>query len=512
MASSSLTAATLGQTLLARGANAFDVAIATALAEGVALPWACGLGGDLFALLYHSESGRFTCIDAAGPAPSRLPFQVVGPSARGSLHLQGGVGVTIPGALDGLLLLHERFATLPLPDLFQPAIDLAAGGIVDTPGQSRRLALGARLLGPRGQQLAQPGVAAKPRVNEALAKTLLAIATGGGDRFYRGDLTSSMVTTLQDHGSAVTTADFARFQARLVEPLRASYRGAMILQTPPPSQGVTLLQTLKILEGYPPARLATITADAIHLTVEAHKLALADRVRHLADPRVVDVPVEDLLSTRQIRAHQEQIRPHQAAPARHLTADGDTTVLSVVDAAGNAAVLVHSLAGVWGSGIVAGDLGFVFNNRGTRGFNPRRDSPIAGARPPHTLHAFMVLDRERPRLIGGTPGGDLGLQWSVQVLCQVLDGGAAPLAAVQTPKWHSFPGADPTHQHLSLELQVEDRVPARLVEALRALGHPVRMIEPWGAASSFQMIEPGRPTEQPRGITDPRDDGAALRA
>jgi len=521
VASAHWLAATIGLRALEQGGNAFDAAVATALAEGVVMPWACGLGGDMFCVLYDASTNSVHAIDGSGAAPAAASRDYFLDRGQRRVPADGPVSATVPGALDGYLLLHERFGTLPLDRLFEPAIELAAGGIVVSP----RLADKARA---RAGILARSPLTAAtflpdrhpPEIGDVLRQPLLArtldrIRRGGRATFYEGEIGAEIVRHSTANGGLFAADDFANHRGALVQPASTTYRGVCVYQTPPPSQGLVMLEMLNILEGLPVADRDPCSADAIHLMSEAKRLAFDDRIAHLADPRFVNVPVAWLTSKEHAASRRADVDPYRARPSRPTQepSDGDTTALCVVDGAGNAITLIHSLAAPWGSGDIAGETGILLNNRAGRGFtlDDNQMSCLAGGRrPPHTLHCLLVTADDRPVLVVGTEGADPGVQWSVQVLSQILDSGLDLQSAIEAPRWHSFPGADPTHRHLRLELQIENRLDEQVVEDLLGRGHRVRLLDPWGAPSSFQAIALDHEREILVGGTDPRVEGATL--
>jgi len=521
VASAHTLAAGAGLRALADGGNAFDAAIATALVEGVVLPWACGLGGDMFCVLYQARSEQFFAISGSGCAPHAVHADYFLERGWRTMPVDGLLSVGVPGALDAYATLHEHFGTVPLSRLFEPAIDLAANGFVVSPRLAHHVRTGAdRLRGyatssalflPGGQPLQIGDVLRRPN----LARTLNIVQRGGGRTLYQGELAKAIVSFSEANGGLFSRADFADHRSELHRPLRTSYRGLDIYQPSLPSQGLIMLEMLNILEGFPLGELDPLSAESIHLIAEAKKIAFADRLAYCGDPRFVNSPAQRLLSKQYAAERRAEIDPERAAPPRSDSRDSadETTCCCVVDAQGNAITLIHSLASSWGSGVVAGDTGILLNNRAGRGFTLEEGHPnrlAGGRRTVNTLNCCLLAEEDKPALLWGTPGGDLGLQWNVQVLVHVLDRGLDPQAAIETPRWHSFPGADPGQLDQPPELQLEDRFSHLTLNELRRRGHALRLLHPWGAPSAMQMIMLDHARGTFLGATDPRAEGAAL--
>ncbi|HET9017522.1 MAG TPA: gamma-glutamyltransferase, partial [Thermomicrobiaceae bacterium] len=289
------------------------------------------------------------------------------------------------------------------------------------------------------------------------------------------------------------------------------------LQTGLPTQGHIMLEELNILANADVAALGAESADAIHLMAETKKLAYADRLAYSGDPRYVSVPLDAILSADFARERFETIDMAHARdqvdagliPERA----GDTTYLCAVDGDGNAVSFIHSLSAAFGSNVVAGNTGILLNNRAGRGFElvPGHPNVIApGKRTMHTLNCYMVLEDGRPRWVGGTPGGDGQPQWNMQVLVNLIDFGLNEQQAIEAPRWTSFPGTDPAGRPNDFELRLEERVPASVIDELRARGHRVRVQGPWAGGGAAQVIGIDQATGVLAGGSDPRTEGLAL--
>ncbi|HEX5505576.1 MAG TPA: gamma-glutamyltransferase, partial [Thermomicrobiales bacterium] len=311
--------------------------------------------------------------------------------------------------------------------------------------------------------------------------------------------------------------DWAGHHADLYEPpLVTTYRGTTVYETAPPSQGHILLEELNIVEQADLAALGHLRPEAIHLLVEAKKLAFADRLAHSGDPRFITTPLDTLLSKEFAAQRYREIDPAHAADvargARLPERVADTTYLCAVDRDGNACSYITSLSAGFGSRVVAGDTGIALNNRAGRGFTLEAGHPnvlAGGKRTMHTLNCFLVAEDGKPWLVGGTPGGDGQPQWNLQLVTGMLDYGLDVQAAIEAPRWTSFPGTDPISIENAFELRIEDRVSPAVLRGLEERGHRLNVLGPWAGGGAAQLIALG-PDGVLRGGSDPRAEGQAL--
>ena len=522
-----------GIQILQRGGNAMDAAVAIAAALNVAEPNMSGIGGDGFIMLYRRATNFVEVVNATGPAPLRATRASYLPHG---IPLKGIRSVSIPGLVDGWLEAHARYGRLPLRATLDPAIELCEDGVP----VSQRLAEGLAsekhfgeyptsrpIFWPDGHPLK----AGQLLHQRDLARTFRGLAEHGRDFFYEGPVARAIDALSLGHGGAIAYQDLERFHATWQPPISTTYRGYSVYQSPPNSSGHVLLQELNLLERIDLTSLGWSSAQAIHLMVEAKKLAFADRERYLADPDFIDVPISGLLSKDYAGERRKLIDPDRAAPPNSVEAGSvrlpakpleDTTCFVVVDGEGNAVCQLQSLQQGFGSALVAGDTGVLLNNRMTYWhLDPDHPDCLApGKRVRHTMNTCMVFDTpatgvEGPgalRLVLGTPGADTQVQTNLQLITSVLDFGLNPVEAVEAPRWRHLQNPTESNVPHTCEdaLNLESRFAPETQEALRQLGHPVQQIGPWAATGSAMLIQHDPATGILHGGADPRRDGHAL--
>jgi gamma-glutamyltranspeptidase/glutathione hydrolase len=516
-------AASTGLKVLQEGGNAFDAALAVAAVETVTLVPACGLGGYAFMLLYDAQTGTLTGMNSSGVAAAGATADSYRARGYRTMPLDGPDAVSVPGEVAAWEELHRRFCTKPFAQLLDSAIGYAEEGFPVPPGVGRSFASNAAKLAKFPTTAAvllpagAPPKAGDRLVNPDLARSLRLIADGGSDEFYRGTLARRLVQGLQAGGGTFTAADFAGHQVEVYEPIATTYHGHTVYQTRPPSQGFLLLEMLNLVEDFNVSRLGPQSAEAIHLMVEAKKIAYADRNRVAGDPRWVDWPLAQLISKAYAAERRHEIRRDRVntglAALQPVEVDGDTTYFCAADGAGNCISWIHSLSNAFGSGYMAEGTGVLFNNRAGRGFSltPGHPNEIApGKRTMHTLNCYLVVQGSQPVIIGGTPGGDFQPQGNLQILTHLIDFGMDPQAAVEAPRWWSFPGTDPATLDRDIELRVEAEMPEDTVRSLEALGHRVVRRQPGIYDGKVQLIVRDPPRGVCMGASDPRGDGHAV--
>lgn len=519
-----------GLRVLQAGGNAVEAAIAAAATIAVVYPHMNGLGGDNIWLLYDARAQDVKALLACGTAGGACTVDAY--RARGhedAIPRRGALAVnTVPGVVDGWAEAYRYSqeylgGRVPFASLLRDAITYAEAGFPVTPSQAAwtRERIGPdsgpfgrleRLDGWRRTFLRPDGsaYAAGDRFTlPDLAGTLRTIAHGGRDAFYRGPIAQRIGTKLAEQGGLLRAADFAAFRSRWAEPLVVRYREWSVYNTPPPTQGLTSLQILNMVEQFPLASWGDASPDYYHVMVEAAKLAFLDRDAWIADPEYAPVPAPDLLAKAHGRAQAAAIvldRAQAASPAP--PAGSDTVYLAVVDPDGNAVSLIQSVYFDFGSAVVAEGTGVLLQNRGSAfSLDPASPNVLApGKRPFHTLNPAMAVRDGRPELIFGTMGGEGQPQTQAAILTRVLDLGRDVQAAIDAPRWlYGRTWGEPTSA-----LTVEARIPPTVVDALKRRGHDVRVVGAWDDRMGHaQAIRIDPRTQVRSGGADPRGDGLA---
>lgn len=520
--SNSPLAASAGLKVMQEGGNAFDAALAVAAVETVTIVPACGLGGDSFILLCQAASGKVTGINSSGVAASGASADYYRSLGHRTMPIDGPHSVSVPGEVAAWEEVYHRFCTRPFPQLLDAAVGYAEEGFPLPPGIGRSFEHNV-------DKLAQfPSSASvylhngnSPRegdvlVNRDLARSLRRVMEGGAEEFYRGGLAKELVKGLRAAGGLFTEEDFAGHRAEVYDPITTTYRGHVVYQTRPPSQGFLLLEMLNLVEEFDLASMGHNSPEAVHLMVEAKKIAYDDRNRLAGDPKLVDWPLKQLISKEYASSRRGEISPDSVGTIRPglqpVDADGDTTYFCVADGDGNCVSWIHSLSNAFGSGLVAEGTGILFNNRAGRGFSlePGHPNVIApGKRTMHTLNCYLTVKDGQPAIIGGTPGGDFQAQCGLQVLTKLLDFGLPPQEAVEAPRWWSFPGTDPSSIDTPLELRTEPEMPEDTIQGLERLGHKVVRRRPGIHDGKVQLIVRDLKSGVLMGASDPRGDGHA---
>src|SRR6476620_3202672 len=364
VAASQPLAARAGVQILERGGNAVDAAIAANAVMGLVEPQNNGLGGDLFAIYYEARTQKLYGLNAGGWAPSGLTPEFLRSRKFTQMPNTGIYSVTVPGVVKGWEMFRGRFGALPLSDLLAPAIFYAEDGFPVT-------AVISRAWQGASAKLSEAPHAGEIFKNPALAATLRLIAEKGAAGFYEGKTADAILAVERELGGTMTAADLKDFQPEWVEPISTTYRGWTVSELPPNTQGIAALMMLNIMEQFPLGEYGMTSTKAMHVMIEEKKLAYADMLRYVADPRFVKVPVLPMLSKANAKARAALIDPRRAAcevaPSTFSgltdSGGGDTIYLSVIDRDGNIVSLIQSLYSSFGSGVVAPDTGIMLHSR-----------------------------------------------------------------------------------------------------------------------------------------------------
>jgi gamma-glutamyltranspeptidase/glutathione hydrolase len=517
VASSQPLAARAGTLILERGGNAVDAAIATNAAVGVMEPAMNGIGGDLFVLYWDAKAKKLHGLNASGWAPTGLTPALLAAKGVSSMPRDGAFSVTVPGAVAGWQALRDKFGTKPLAELLAPAIHYASEGfpIGEITAQEWSAASG-RVSSPAAARTylpdGRPPAAGQLFKNPDLARTLSRIAEQGRDGFYKGATAEAIVDTLRAAGGTMTLEDLAELSAEWVEPISTSYRGWTVSEIPPNTQGIAALMMLEIMETFPLGEWGFHSPRALHAMIEAKKLAYADMLRHVADPRFGAVPVAQLLDRGRAAARAKQIDMAKAActvaPDRLAgltdSTGGDTIYLSVVDKDGNIVSLIQSIFSAFGSGIVPEGSGFALHNRGglftLEAGHPNTLAPRK--RPLHTIiPAFMQKDGVQ---IGfGIMGGFNQAQAHAQFVAGIADYGFTIQEALEAGRF-----TKPTFSGCDVEIEALVRELTRAELSRR--GHQLLVVPPRHGNVGWGQAVMSRPDGVHFGASEPRHDGAAI--
>ena len=507
-------AARAGAAVLESGGNAVDAAIAANLVMTTVKPHMCGIGGDLFMLIHMAAGGTVEALNASGRAPASATLEAY--RERGYRHVpETGIHTcTVPGTIAGWQAALEKHGTLGLDTLLAMAIPYAQNGFPVYPELVGILKERQDILKASGAagEIFLPG-GEIPRVGRLMVQPQLArsyrmLMENGPDAFYKGPLGEALVAHSEAMGGFFSEADLARHTVEWETPITSDYRGYTIATQPPNSQGIALLMQANMLATRDLAAMAVDSAELVHLMVEAKKLAFADRDAHVCDPAFHTIPIAEMLSPARAGNRIGLIDPDRAAngyDAQDFTRGGDDTVyLTVVDADGNAVVLIQSLYEAFGSCEMVPETGMVLHNRG-RGFSLDAAHPNVLApskRPYHTLHPVMILKDGRPAILLGTPGADGQTQTNIQLAIDLIDFDADPQQANEAPRWRSNPDGS---------LMMENRFPEKTIASLKAKGHDVRVVEDYAEImGSSQVITIDRENGVLAAGADPRRQAYAI--
>ncbi len=514
VASSQPLAVEAGVSILKKGGNAIDAAIATALTLGVVEPVSTGIGGDAFLLYRWAADGRIYGINGSGRCPRRLTLEELQRRGITGIPRTGLASVTVPGAIDAFVEAQRRHGKLTFAEVLEPAIHYAREGFPVSEIIAKQWQAAVPLLSrfpSSAQTYLIDGKA--PQAGEVhrqpnLARTLTLLASQGREAFYRGEIARQIVQFSRENGGYFELEDFTSHTTEWVEPIRTDYRGYTMLELPPNGQGITALIAMNILERFDVAAMEYGSEAYYHLLIEATKQAFADRNRYVADPAFATVPIQELLSKGYAAARCKEIAPDCAgdyAPGNPVPM-GNTVYVSCVDRERNVVSLINSLFTGFGSGVVAGDTGICLQNRGA-GFVADAQHPNAlapGKRPLHTIIPAMILRNEQPWLCYGVMGGDVQPQGHVQVAINLIDFNMNVQEALEAPRYRILGGK---------LVALERAIPQDLRCTLEAMGHEllpygeVPSGTPYGGGQAI-FIDPERGVLQ--GGSDHRKDGCAI--
>jgi gamma-glutamyltranspeptidase/glutathione hydrolase len=519
----------VAERILRAGGNAFDAAVAGQAVLGLTDPAMNGIGGDAMLLIFDARAHKVIAINAEGTAPGLATIAWYKQNAGGKIpDCESLLSGTVPGVVDAWYTLLDRWGRMSFAEVLAPAIEMAENGFpigyrlagaIANSKKLRKHPSSLRVYYPNGRA-PHPGEIWK---NPELAGTLkrlveaerLSLRNGrhaalraARDRFYKGDIAKEMAQFSQENGGLFRYDDFVRYEAKVEEPVSVDYRGYRVYKNASASQGPTELIALNLLEGYDLKTLGHDSAQYIHTTVEAMKLAYDDRDKYLGDTDFIRIPFAGLLSNEYAVERRKLIDPDHAAlnyrpgeAEKFMTGvpkvnrpddvdikgnadhDGDTSYLAVVDKDRNIVSFEPSLHNGFGTNVVMDDLGFSFNCRGVYySLTPGHANALEPfKRPRSTLQSTLVLKDGKPVFVLGSPGGDEQCQRTLQTFLNLVDFGMNIQQAIEAPRWatRSFPASPFPHTMYPGDLAVEDRIPESTRAELIRKGHKLRVVGGW---------------------------------
>jgi gamma-glutamyltranspeptidase / glutathione hydrolase len=545
--------------ILMAGGNAFDAAVASQAVLGLVDAASNGVGSDAVILVYDAKAKTVVSINAEGTAPKPATIDWYKKNLDGKLPQSDTLlSGTVPGVVDAWYLLLDRWGTMSFAQVLQPAIEIAENGFpigermasaIATSRKLKKYPSSVKVYFPGGDAPKAGDIFKNPDLGRTLRKLVEAEKANAAkgrhealkaarDRFYKGDIARTMAKFSEEQGGLFRYEDFAEYTAKFETPVSTDYRGYRVYKNASANQGPTELFALNILEGYDLKALKHNSPEYIHTSIEAVKLALADREKYLGDMDFIQIPFEGLLSKDYARERRALIDPAKAsldmrpgvaekftkstAPLDrpiHINLEGeadhegDTSYLAVIDKDRNMVSFEPSLHSGFGTGVVMGDLGFIFNCRGDYySLVPGEANALApGKRPRSTLQSTLVMKGTQPFMIVGSPGGDDQVFRTMQTLMNVVDFGMNVQEAIEAPRWatRSFPASPFPHTMYPGEMSVEQRVPEAVRAGLIARGHKLRVGGAWTMGSLAAILVDPKTGVLNAG-TDPRVDAYAI--
>ena len=505
--------------ILKMGGSAVDAAIAANAALGLMEPTGCGIGGDLFAIIWDAENQQLLGLNASGRSPANLTIDYFLENGYHYIPQRGPLSVSVPGTVDGWFEMHRRFGMLDMEEILAPSIRYAREGHPVTELIAYYLGRSVPILEryPNFRETYMPDgtMPAKGEIfrNPDLANTYEMIARQGRDAFYQGEIARVIDQYMAENGGFLTYDDMASHKSEWVTPVSTNYRGYDVWQLPPNGQGIAVLQILNILEGYDIASMGLYSPEYIHLFVEAKKLAFEDRARYYADMDFSPVPVEKLISKDYADVRRQLIDPGRAARVVEpgIPEQPNTIYLTVADQAGNMVSLIQSNYRGMGSGMTPTGLGFVLQNRG-EGFTLEAEqfnTYAPGKRPFHTIIPGFITKDGQPFMSFGVMGGAMQPQGHAQIVVNMIDFGMNLQEAGDAPRIHHTGSSEPTGQQMTDGgiLNLESGFPYETIRALMEKGHTIQWAN--GPFGGYQAIMWDAVNKVYYGASESRKDGQA---
>ncbi len=506
--------------ILKKGGTAIDAAIAANATLGLMEPTGCGIGGDLFAIVWDAKTQQLYGLNASGRSPKNLTLDYFKEKGMEEIPSYGPLPVSVPGCVDGWFELHGKFGKLPMKEVLAPAIQYANEGFPvseliayylngSVPRLSRQFPNVEETYTMNGKVPQKGEIFKNPR----LANTLQKIAEGGRDAFYKGDIAKTIAEFIQSQGGFLTYEDLANHQSEWVEPVSTNYRGYDVWELPPNGQGIAALQMLNILEAYDFKAMGFGSAEHLHYFTEAKKLAFEDRAKYYADMDFAKVPVEQLISKSYADERRELINDNYAGRFEAGTiSEGETIYLTVADKEGNMVSFIQSNYRGMGSGMVPPGLGFMLQDRGEL-FSLNEDHANVyepGKRPFHTIIPCFVTKNGQPFMSFGVMGGDFQPMGHTEIIMNVIDFGMNIQEAGDAPRVGHRGGSAPTGERAKErgEIYLESGFDYNVIRKLMSMGHKVTFAR--GSYGGYQAIMYDAANKVYYGASESRKDGQAI--
>ncbi len=508
--------------ILKKGGSAMDAAIAANAMLGLVEPASCGIGGDIFAIVWDAAEEKLYGFNGSGRAPQSLTIEYFMERKIKYVPLHGPLPVSVPGCVDGWFNLHQKFGKLPMKEVLQPAINYGREGFPISEVIAFEMDYGSEgmegLPGFATTYLPNGRPPKKGEVfkNPDLSNTYEKIAKGGRDAFYKGDIARTIDAFMKKHQGFLSYKDLASHTSNWVEPVSTNYRGYDVWELPPNGQGTAALQMLNILEGFDIASMGFGSSDYLHVLTEAKKLAYEDRAKFYADPDFSKIPLTQLLSKEYAARRRALINPDKAAN-KYAAGDleiesGNTTYLTVADKDGNMVSLIQSIYSEFASGMVPDGLGFVLQNRGQM-FNVQDKNHAnalePGKRPFHTIIPAFITRDGKPMVSFGLMGGAVQPQGHVQIVVNLVDFGMNLQEAGDAPRMRHEGSSQPTGSVMTKGgmLNLESGFDYKIIRELRKKDHHITFGV--GIYGGYQAIGVDLENKVYTGASESRKDGQA---
>ncbi len=521
VATSQPLATQVGLDILKNGGNAIDAAIAANAALGLMEPTGCGIGGDLFAIIWDAKTQKLYGLNASGRSPKDLTLAYFENKGMTKIPSLGPLPVSVPGAVDGWFELHTKFGSKPMSEILAPAIDYANKGFPLTQLISWYLNRSVTYyqsqgypniedtyINQNGGKLPNEGEIYK---NPYLAETYRQLAKGGRDAFYKGAIAETIANFIKSEGGFLSKNDLATHQSEWVEPVSINYRGYDVWELPPNGQGIAALQMLQILKGYNFSNIEFGSAEHLHLFTEAKKLAFEDRAKYYSDMDFFDVPLEQLLSNDYADDRRQKIGNRAGRYSAGEISEGDTIYLTVADKDGNMISLIQSNYRGMGSAMVPPKLGFMLQDRGEL-FSLQRGQTNTyepGKRPFHTIIPAFITKDGKPFASFGVMGGDFQPMGHTQIVMNLIDFGMNLQEAGDAPRWDHTGGASPMGEITTNTgtIRTESGISYKTIRGLMDRGHQIGVSR--GIYGGYQAIMWDDKQKVYHGASESRKDGQA---